>query len=326
MASIAPVPSGFRASVYVKGVRDTKQFRTKREAQSWASARETELRTLPPENPADRHTLQNAFDKYAEEVAPTHKGERWEVIRLGLLARQLPTKKKIGEITSTDIADWRDTRLKSVSSSSVLREIKLLGSVFEVARKEWRWVGLNPVRDVRKPRAPEHRQRTITAREIRAVVTAMGFGRKKRVMAVSHAVAVLFLVALRTGMRASELCELTWDRVYPQYCRLQDTKSGKPRDVPLSKKAVRLFEKMRGWDDEVVFGLKAATLDSIFRRYRERAGLAGFTFHDARHTAATWMAKKVDVLTLCKIFGWSSPKMAMIYFNPSASDIAGQLD
>lgn len=64
----------------------------------------------------------------------------------------------------------------------------------------------------------------------------------------------------------------------------------------------------------------------MFRRYRERAGLEGFTFHDSRHTAATWMARKLEVLDLCKTFGWSNPKMAMVYYNPTAEDIADLLD
>jgi len=37
------------------------------------------------------------------------------------------------------------------------------------------------------------------------------------------------------------------------------------------------------------------------------------------------MARKVDVLTLCKIFGWRNPKMAMVYDNPKASNIAKRL-
>lgn len=71
--------------------------------------------------------------------------------------------------------------------------------------------------------------------------------------------------------------------------------------------------------------MQAATLSHLFVRYRKDIGLDGVTFHDARHTAATWMAKKVDVLTLCKIFGWTDPKMAMVYYNPKASDIADLL-
>jgi integrase len=55
-----------------------------------------------------------------------------------------------------------------------------------------------------------------------------------------------------------------------------------------------------------VFGLSPQTLDALFRKYRALAGLSGFTFHDARHTAATWMAQKLNVLDLCKVFGWSN--------------------
>lgn len=328
MASIYQLPSGkYRAQVFVNGTRASDTFRTKREAQAWAGARETELRILPPVPEEEKHTLLDAFDKYAEEVAPTHKGEKWEQVRLAKFAREMPASKKIGLVTTTDIAEWRDTRLKEVSASSVLREIKLLGSVFEVARKEWRWVGVNPVRDLKKPRAPEHRKRTITTREIKAQVRAMGYGYKKPIRTVAQSVAVAFFLALRTGMRAGELAKLTWANVYPKHCHLPGTKSmgDLSRDVPLTPKAKRLLDQMKGWDEETVFGLHSKTLDALFRRYRERAGQDGYTFHDSRHTAATWMARKVDVLTLCKVFGWSSTKMALVYYNPTAADIADML-
>lgn len=74
-----------------------------------------------------------------------------------------------------------------------------------------------------------------------------------------------------------------------------------------------------------MFGLKATTLSGLFIRYKNRAGYDGFRFHDTRHTAATWIAKKVDVLTLCKIFGWSDPAMALVYYNPKADVIADTL-
>lgn len=64
------------------------------------------------------------------------------------------------------------------------------------------------------------------------------------------------------------------------------------------------------------------TLSTLFRRYRERAGLSGFTSHDCRHTAATIISHKLEVLDLCKIFGWTDPKMAMVYYNPHASTLA----
>jgi integrase len=82
---------------------------------------------------------------------------------------------------------------------------------------------------------------------------------------------------------------------------------------------------MRGWDQELVFGVQSQTLDTLFRRARDRAGLAGFTFHDARHTACTRLARKVDVLDLCKIMGWVRTTQALSYYNPKASDIARRL-
>ena len=63
----------------------------------------------------------------------------------------------------------------------------------------------------------------------------------------------------------------------------------------------------------------------MFRKYRIRAGLSGFVLHDSRHTAATWIAQKLHVLDLCKMFGWSNPKRAMVYYNPAAGDIAKRL-
>jgi integrase len=135
----------------------------------------------------------------------------------------------------------------------------------------------------------------------------------------------MFLLALRSGMRAGELCNLTWTQVHENYCVLPVTKTT-PRHVPLSKKAVKLLDKMRGFDKKSVFSVTSATRDALFRRARDNAGLSGFTFHDARHTAATWISRKVDVLTLCKIFGWSDTSQALTYYNPKAKDISSMLD
>src|SRR3546814_13683446 len=64
----------------IKGVRDSKTFPTKREAVDWANRRELELRDDRP--PGDTHSLRDALRKYAEEVSPHKRGERWEQIRL----------------------------------------------------------------------------------------------------------------------------------------------------------------------------------------------------------------------------------------------------
>jgi integrase len=131
-------------------------------------------------------------------------------------------------------------------------------------------------------------------------------------------------------MRAGELCSLRWVDVFDTHCKIQvmvKTKASR-RDVPLSDKTRRTIEMMRGWDEDLVFGIKPATLDALFRKYRAAAGLSGFTFHDSRHTAATWigLSGKWNVLEMCKAFGWKNPKQAMVYFNPKADDLSSKLN
>jgi integrase len=149
----------------------------------------------------------------------------------------------------------------------------------------------------------------------------MGYSPALRVRTVAQSVAVCFLTALRTGMRAGELTGLNWDRVEVDHVILPITKT-KPRKVPLSDKALRLIDKMKGYDPQLVFGTNSRSLDANFRKYRDRAGLEGFTFHDSRHTAATMLSRMLDVMDLCRMFGWTDTRMALRYYNPSASSIS----
>lgn len=327
VAYIRQYENGYRAQVAIKGVRKARSFRTKREAVAWASALETEIRANAGKH--SRHTLADALERYSAEVSIHKRGCRWEQIRIkAFLNSTLPVKELMHEITPAMIALWRDERLRSVGNGTVLREIGLLSAVFEQARLEWGYVKSNPVTDIRKPRQPDHRETLLTRRQIKAMLRSLGYSPSLPIRSVSQAIAVAFLLALRSGMRAGEICGLTWDRVHEGYCQTPH-KTGKTalslRDVPLTAKAMRLIDKMRGFDPVTVFGVKVNTLDTLFRRARDRAGLSGFVFHDTRHTAATWLAQDLHVLDLCKAFGWSNTTRALTYYNPKASDIAKRI-
>lgn len=319
MASILKTDKGYRAFVAIQGKRKTNTFRTKREADAWAARVETEIRS-DQNKEENRHKLHELFQRYAQEVSPHKRGTRWERIRIEAFLRQFEDY-SLSSVTPEIIGQWRDNRLSSVSAGSVLREFSLLSAIFEHGRKEWRWIASNPVADVRKPRHPDHRERIISWQETKAMLQTLGYSPSGRIQSVTQSVAVCFLFALRTGMRAGEICGLTWDKVKDDFCILPVTKT-KPRNVPLDWKDFRLIGKMKGFDRFLVFGIKAQTLDALFRRARVSAGLSGFTFHDARHAAATRLARRLDLLDLCKVFGWSNPKQAMIYYNPTASALA----
>jgi integrase len=333
MASIKKTDNGYRVQIFMRlpnrptPVRESKVFKTRRDAVEWAAERERTLREASESDPRLGYTLRKAIRRYADEVSPTKRGERWEQVRLSAFeGYKLPLDAPLIEITAQNIADFRDSRSLSISSASVRREISLLSSVFQMAMLEWGWVDSNPCRMIRKPVNSKHRERVLQWWEIKRMLREMGYKKHGRVASTGQAVAICMMTALRTGMRAGELTGMRWTQVYERHCHLPTTKTGRPRDVPLSLKACALLERMRGWDDVLVFGVKAASLDALFRKYRQRADLEGFTWHDTRHTAATMISKKVEVLDLCKIFGWADPKMAMVYYNPHAQSLAELLD
>ena len=133
---------------------------------------------------------------------------------------------------------------------------------------------------------------------------------------VKQRIAVMFLIAVETGMRASEITRAVVDG---RVARLYDTKNGDARDVPLSTRAVELFGRL---GSEPV---NDSTRDTMFRLARKEAGLSGFTFHDSRGVALTRLSKKLDILELAKMIGHRSPTSLLIYYRQSAEDTAAKL-
>lgn len=317
---------GWRIQIEIAGIRDSKVFPTKRQCEQWAATRTAQLRNDAKTGLSGNHTLLIALRKYATDVSPKNKGERWEVVRLTAFERQLPVSLPIQRITPEMLSQWRDGRLQQVKPASVLRDMKLLGSVFEVARREWRWIAENPLKEVRKPSSPEHRTRTIRFTETRKLLRVMTYLNGKP-QSITQALAVCMLFALSTGMRNGEIMGLTWANVHAGYVHIPLTKTDKVRNVPLSKVGIKLLERMRGFDPVLVFGMQSQTRDALFRKYRDKAGIKGLTWHDLRHSAATRLGKagRLSVLELCRIMGWSNTTQALVYVNPSVQDLAAKL-
>jgi len=139
MASIQKSGNKWRVQVFVAGVRDSTTRPTRQEAAQWALEREAELRgtKLP-----DR-TLKDALRRFADEVSPQREGARWELLRLKAFEADALVKRRIAALGADDFADWRDKRLTQVKPATVAREMNLLRSVFEVARRDWKWIREN---------------------------------------------------------------------------------------------------------------------------------------------------------------------------------------
>lgn len=309
MASIRKRGKKWRVEIRTKSFYQTRSFIHRETAVKWA--RDIEVTLEREEQPGGLKLVRDAIGRYLKEITPQKKGARWERVRLNTFLRHPICDKRLSSVKPTDFSEWRDNRLKEVSGASVRREMVLWSSLFSACVSEWQWISENPLRKVKKPSGGKHRERVISLPEQAKIIEALGgYG-------VGAEVARLFKLALETGMRLGEMVGLRKGDIFNDYLIIRDSKNSESRHVPLTKKAKALA------------GIATITVDYASLKFREaarKAKIKDVTFHDSRHTAATRLAPKISVLDLCRMFGWRDPKNAMIYYNPSAAEIAKRLE
>lgn len=310
----------WRARVMRQGVRYSATFRSKAQAEAWAAGY-----TGAPRNVT---TLADALRAYSAKVSPTKRGVKWERVRITKFLRDLPfVGKPIDRITPDDISRWRDERVGEVSGSSAMRELTLISAVFQWARLEKGWVQTNPCHSIRWPKGNPPRKRRVTPADIKALLGALGW-KRRTVASANDQVAVAFLLAIETAMRAGELMSLSPEQVHlsKRYVHLDKTKNGDSRDVPLSKEAVRLFKLLVPYGGRM-FQISSKTLDTLFRRARDAAGLRDLHYHDTRASAITRLAKKLSPYELAAMSGHRNLSQIMrTYYRPDPLDAAAKLD
>lgn len=326
MASFRKRGDKWEAFVAKNGIRQSKTFPTKTAAQAWAAQTETDIATGKAGGIPNK-TFADLLTKYAEEVSPTKRGERWERLRIGVTLRDDIAKVHLRDFDSRAVAGWRDRRLAQVSAASVHREWNLLSNACTIAVREWKWLKENPMREVKRPAEPEARDRLATDDEIERLLFALGYDHDATPETVTARVGAVMLFAIETAMRAGEIAGLTWANVKldKRYCKVEGGKtSAAKRDVPLSAEAIRIIGQMpKG--HAAVFNVSTAQIDALFRKAKGKALIEDLHFHDTRHLAITRLSRKLDVLALARMVGHRDLRQLQLYYNPSAEDLAGRL-
>lgn len=325
MATFEKRGKRWRVQLYRGGERLSATFDTKAEASAWALEQDARLRRGKLPN----KTIGDALRKYAEDVSPGKRGARWEIVRLAKMQRDPFAQVKLADAGPDTITEWRDRRLQAISGPSVAREMNLLVSVFRAARREWRWLHDDPMADVRKPGRSRPRRRRVPQDEIERIRLALGFPVDEPPTSASQRVAIAFLLAIETGMRAGELATIEPAQLHldDRYVHLDKTKNGDERNVPLNQRAVALFRLLGSSPDSgPVLGLNPGTRDALFRRARDAAKIENLHFHDSRSEAIWRLSKKLDVLQLARAIGHRDIRSLMFYYDEHASDLARRLD
>ncbi len=300
----------------------TQTFDLRKDAEKWARLQERLMDTghWVDRSPTETTTLHDLLGRYAEEVSPSKRGKEIEVIRLKALQRTPIARHSLAAINGQRLASWRDARLKEVSTSTVCRELTLLGHVFTIAIREWGFaLSANPVMLIKKPTPNRARDRVLNDAQREALLGACGQCRSPWIKPI-----VLF--ALETATRRGEILSLTWKDVSLEArTALVSGKTG-ARKVPLSPACLEALRGLPRSLDGRVFPVTVETLKQAYERAVLRAGIEDFTFHDLRHDALTRLAKMgFNILELRAISGHTTANMLQRYVSIDAGDLAAKM-
>jgi len=314
----------------------SKTFALKRDAEKWAADVELRLGVSKFDSlqakVANTMTVSDLFQRYKDEVVPGMRGRNAKNIHTRLMRDAKFMRLPVAKITSRDIRDWRDDRVKDIMPASVHRELNTISGVFTHALKEWETpLTSNPCKDVSRYKgADKARNSHWSDADVKTLLEAIEWTADKPLKEGRDYVGWGLLVGLETAMRIGEICEAKVGDFYPNEQRLflPITKNGDSRNVPLSTKAIgylRVLCKDKKPEDKII-PINANTFSEYFLEARQKCGLEHLVFHDSRHTAATRLSTKLpNVLELSAVTGHRSLKSLQRYFNPSPADIANKL-
>lgn len=351
MATIAKTPSGtWKALIRKAGWPATiKTFRTKRDAEDWARRTEDEMvrGVYIRRAGSERTTIEAALRRYLAEVTPGKRPATQpnEVRRAEVLIKHLG-RYSLATVTPDIVANYRDERLagdigkngqrRPRSNNTVRLELALLGHLFTVALKEW-GLGLsfNPVQSIRRPPPGAGRDRRLARDEEGRLLAAVD----------AHSNPMLGWIvrlALQTGMRASELSGLRRHQVdlTRRVVRLQQTKNGTSRTVPLTMEAVRILRlaldnPVHPIDTDLLFfgehgrdgQRRPYQFNPTWLTIKRECGMADLHFHDLRHEAVSrFVEMGLSDQEVAAISGHKSMQMLKRYTHLRAEDLVTRLD
>lgn len=315
----------WQAKVRVKGSpAQSKTFSYKADAERWSKETEIAIERgiFFSKTASEKNTISDLIKRYRQEELPKKKGKHFSSALNQL--ESVFGEHALASVTSEMIARHRDDRLKTVSKSTVKKEINLLSSIIDLAGKEWGIpIQSNPCLMVKRPVEANSRDRRLEE------------GEEKRLLLSADATSVelvaLIKVALETGARLGELLNLKWAdiNVTKRIAKLRDTKNGDTRTIPLSSVALSSIANLPRHmnDNRVFYSWKASdSFNKTWVRVCKRAEIEDLKFHDLRHEAVSRLFEKgLNPMEVASISGHKTLAMLKRYTHLRAEDLAIKL-
>ncbi|MFY0632909.1 MAG: tyrosine-type recombinase/integrase [Vannielia sp.] len=334
MATLRNRNGKWQAQVRIKGhAPRARSFTSKKDAQKWARQVEGELEASALRvdlSSLDRTTVRDVLERYRREVTVSKRGEASENKRLDGFTRQAWVEKPLSKVTAHVFARYRDQRLRLVSPGTVIRDLGLLRTIFEVAMTEWDLpLGENPLAKVRKPKTPQARERRLAAGELEALLGACDGVRNDWLRPIIS-------LAVETGMRRGEILDVCWGDLCEETAtlRIPVTKTGQPRRIPLTEGAANVFQSIRPARPDMrakVFSVSPNAVRQCWERLKRKVAaelpvITDLRFHDLRHEAVSrFFEMGLSVPEVALISGHRDPRMLFRYTHLRAEDVGAKL-
>jgi len=207
---------------------------------------------------------------------------------------------------------------QEVTPATANRYLALIRAVLRCAAYEWEWTDKAP--RVKLFKEPEGRVRWITREEARTLIAELP----------SH-LAAMARFALATGLRRRNVTQLRWQQIDLAGARAwvdaRDSKTGKAIPIPLNSDAQAVLMEQKGVHDEFVFVYQGhpvkQTSTKAWYAALVRAGIEDFTWHDLRHTWASWHVQAGTPLhELMELGGWKTYKTVLRYAHLAADQLS----
>lgn len=230
MATIRKRLGKYHTQVRKNGKNITRTFSSKADALKWAKEQEVKIEQGRFTAKKEVVTLSFLLDRWEKEVLIHLKSWRVEKYKVALVSRALGHY-KLEEITGSLLASYRESRLSSASNKTVKHELCLIKRAMKKAI-EWNYVDAVPV--VGSPSLKgQARTRRLKETEMNLLLESADDYLKQ-----------VIILLVETAMRRGELASLKIENIdlEKRLLKLEDTKNGEDRIVPIRKKVLVAVE------------------------------------------------------------------------------------
>jgi integrase len=241
----------------------------------------------------------------------------------------------LSKITYKDLETFRNRFQQTLSPTGKIRRVATVNRYMACLRHmmtkavTWDMVAQNPFQKGESLQLQENNERTrfLTEEEISKLlaecptVAAKRVGGKFVVGPQALYLKDFIIVAINTGMRKGEILSLKWEQIKGGLIYLTDTKSNKPRQIPINDDLAECFKSIKqkqqlgtkyvicGEDGKGLADIKTAFAGAV-----RRAQIEDCRPHDLRHTFAShYLMRGGNLGALQKILGHSNIRMTMRY-------------